>query len=435
MFKHESRNKAFKKKINDRCSRVASHNQKKEYSTGLPPTLKHNAERLSGHSMEDVTVHYNSDKPNEVDALAYSQNENIFLGPGQEDKLNHEIGHVMKYKTSPVKPTTRFNGQLGNDDPALEREADELGAKLGNPHSAAETKTNFRMPFKTQQYQSLENGVIQRWPNLFAKFRKKKHVRPNVRFETVNPRFKAQIQPKPQSKRLTPKERKRAVRRFLLDDQDNRKINEQYFRDRMEEKIFLDDIINVPEVVGYFRLYLIDQLFVENLDFIMAVRQLYSNDTNLPPPSYLIFTDQNKNGVSEQQVFDQFIGVNAPTQVNISFDIEDEIRTSLFANPRDDNEVKKAYLKAYYEIHNLLATNSVLSFKRHKIWDAVYQKFIGDKPTGVRDTTLEDSDKVMLPARNYLKEKLLEWIDEGIDVYNDSSYDDFLIILGLRNRV
>ncbi|WP_215907131.1 hypothetical protein [Kordia aestuariivivens] len=52
--------------------------QKKKNNTGLPNTLKSGMENLSGHSMDDVKVHYNSSKPAQLNAHAYAK-EPIFI--------------------------------------------------------------------------------------------------------------------------------------------------------------------------------------------------------------------------------------------------------------------------------------------------------------------------------------------------------------------
>ncbi|MFX8938042.1 DUF4157 domain-containing protein, partial [Acinetobacter baumannii] len=51
--------------------------------TGLPDQLKNGVEQLSGFSMNDVKVHYNSSKPAQMQALAYAQGTDIHVGPGQ----------------------------------------------------------------------------------------------------------------------------------------------------------------------------------------------------------------------------------------------------------------------------------------------------------------------------------------------------------------
>ncbi|WP_197714561.1 eCIS core domain-containing protein [Nitrosomonas supralitoralis] len=72
--------------------------QKKENNTGLPDNLKSGIENLSGYSMDDVKVHRNSDKPDQLQAHAYAQGTDIHLGPGQEKHLPHEAWHVVQQK-------------------------------------------------------------------------------------------------------------------------------------------------------------------------------------------------------------------------------------------------------------------------------------------------------------------------------------------------
>ncbi|HAA20749.1 MAG TPA: hypothetical protein DCP28_19025, partial [Cytophagales bacterium] len=56
---------------------------------GLPAQLKAGIENLSGRPMDDVKVHYNSDKPAQLQAHAYAQGTDIHLAPGQEKHLPH----------------------------------------------------------------------------------------------------------------------------------------------------------------------------------------------------------------------------------------------------------------------------------------------------------------------------------------------------------
>ena len=62
----------------------------------MPDELKSGIENLSGLSMSDVKVHYNSSKPARLQALAYTQGSNIHVGPGQEKHLPHEAWHVAQ---------------------------------------------------------------------------------------------------------------------------------------------------------------------------------------------------------------------------------------------------------------------------------------------------------------------------------------------------
>lgn len=97
---------------------------KKPNLTGIPIQMKLDFEQRSGLSFDDVRVHYNSDKPAQLGALAYTQGNEVYMGPGQERHLSHELGHVVQQKAGRVRPTGWINGLPVNDQPELEREAD-----------------------------------------------------------------------------------------------------------------------------------------------------------------------------------------------------------------------------------------------------------------------------------------------------------------------
>jgi len=104
----------------------------KKNETGMPDNLKAGIEELSGFAMDDVRVHYNSDKPATVQALAYTQGTDIHVAPGQEQHLPHEAWHVAQQMAGRVEPTTEVGGLPVNDNPALEHEADVMGAKANS---------------------------------------------------------------------------------------------------------------------------------------------------------------------------------------------------------------------------------------------------------------------------------------------------------------
>jgi hypothetical protein len=111
-------------------NRPASILQRKSNKTGLPDNLKSGIENLSGHSMDDVKVHYNSDKPAQLNALAYAQGTDIHIASGQEKHLPHEAWHIVQQKQGRVKPTLQMKGKVNiNDDKDLESEADLMGTK------------------------------------------------------------------------------------------------------------------------------------------------------------------------------------------------------------------------------------------------------------------------------------------------------------------
>lgn len=97
----------------------------------LPSAMREKFERRFGVPLGDVQVHHNSSKPAEFGAEAYAQGSDIFVGPGHEHDLQHEIGHVVQQKQGLVEETGRVNGAPVNDDPELEAMADN--PLCGNP--------------------------------------------------------------------------------------------------------------------------------------------------------------------------------------------------------------------------------------------------------------------------------------------------------------
>lgn len=97
--------------------------------SGLPAGLRAGVEALSGVPLDDVRVHYDSPRPAGLNALAYTQGADIHLGPGQEKHLPHEAWHAAQQKQGRVQPNAQAKGLGINDDSALEREADVMGAR------------------------------------------------------------------------------------------------------------------------------------------------------------------------------------------------------------------------------------------------------------------------------------------------------------------
>jgi hypothetical protein len=97
--------------------------------TGLPDGLKSGIEALSGLALDDVRVHYNSPKPAQLQARAYTQGPDIHVAPGQERHLPHEAWHVVQQKQGRVGSTFQMKGVPVNDDVHLESEADAMGTK------------------------------------------------------------------------------------------------------------------------------------------------------------------------------------------------------------------------------------------------------------------------------------------------------------------
>jgi hypothetical protein len=124
-------------------------------ANGLPPVLRAGIESLSGMDMRDVTVHRNSSKPAQLNAHAYTQGNQIHLGPGQDRHLPHEAWHVVQQKAGRVSPTAQVAGVAINDSSSLEREADVMGGRAAQLKSTDLTEPSHSVS-------PASGGVVQR---------------------------------------------------------------------------------------------------------------------------------------------------------------------------------------------------------------------------------------------------------------------------------
>lgn len=120
--------------------------------TGIPTQMKLDFEQRSGLSFDDVRVHYNSDKPAQIGALAYTQGTQVHIGPGQERHLRHELGHVVQQKHGIVRPSGKLRGRQVNTNPQLEQQADSIldttyPLSRLNSHNFYETQDIYQFEF------------------------------------------------------------------------------------------------------------------------------------------------------------------------------------------------------------------------------------------------------------------------------------------------
>lgn len=91
--------------------------------TGIPDDLKARLEHEFGFDLSKVRVHYNSDKPAKYGALAYAQNLDIYISPGNEECLEHELRHVIQQMSGEAKANEIINGQPMDSHQGREDEA------------------------------------------------------------------------------------------------------------------------------------------------------------------------------------------------------------------------------------------------------------------------------------------------------------------------
>ena len=95
-------------------------------AAGLPASLRRRAEKASGLDLTDVRVHHDSPAPAALGAAAFTRGDDIFLGPGDERHLAHEVWHVVQQRDGRVPATGQVDGLPANKDPDLEHEADQM---------------------------------------------------------------------------------------------------------------------------------------------------------------------------------------------------------------------------------------------------------------------------------------------------------------------
>lgn len=108
---------------------------------GLPSPLLSGLWRHSKLDLSDVRVHRNSDRPGQIQALAYAQDPDIYLAQGQEQLLPHEAWHVVQQRQGRVQADFQGYGLALNASPALEQEADREGAQALALGQASDVRT------------------------------------------------------------------------------------------------------------------------------------------------------------------------------------------------------------------------------------------------------------------------------------------------------
>lgn len=112
--------------------------QQQANKTGMPDGFKTKMEDHFNTDFSNVRVHTESSRAGEVGALAYTQGVDLYFAPGQfqpgtasgKQLLGHELTHVVQQREGRVTPTGQVDGMPVNDDPKMEKEADDAAAKI-----------------------------------------------------------------------------------------------------------------------------------------------------------------------------------------------------------------------------------------------------------------------------------------------------------------
>ena len=114
------------------------------FTANVPDNVKVKVQQNTGVDLSDVSVEHNSPKPFQICAAAYTQGNNVYLGPGQERHLNHELGHVVQQKSGMVS-----GGASINENPMLERDAEKaLESPPVSGSFGAQTNSSAQMPIQ-----------------------------------------------------------------------------------------------------------------------------------------------------------------------------------------------------------------------------------------------------------------------------------------------
>jgi hypothetical protein len=110
----------------------------------MPAPVQAKMEHAFGEDFSAVRVHEGA-QAGAMGALAYTQGADIHFAPGQyqphggrgQELLGHELAHVVQQRQGRVAPTAQAKGVDLNDDPALEREADDIGQRAAHGETIA----------------------------------------------------------------------------------------------------------------------------------------------------------------------------------------------------------------------------------------------------------------------------------------------------------
>ncbi len=108
----------------------------------LPAPLQNKMEGAFGTDFSDVRVHADSAQPQQVGALAFTRGSDVAFAPGMyspdtpagQELIGHELTHVVQQASGRVADPAAGESPV-NDDPGLEHDADQLGARAAHGES------------------------------------------------------------------------------------------------------------------------------------------------------------------------------------------------------------------------------------------------------------------------------------------------------------
>ncbi|HEY9878109.1 MAG TPA: DUF4157 domain-containing protein [Leptolyngbyaceae cyanobacterium] len=147
-----------------------STNQGNQSKTGnLPDTIQAKMENAFNADFSDVNVYENSASAKDLNAIAYTQGNEIHFAPGHspyssqgQEYLGHELSHVVQQRSGIVQTTHTENGYAVNDDASLEAQADEEGRRAAKGEAVRSETTAGNQPVSSASVQK-KSQPIQMW--------------------------------------------------------------------------------------------------------------------------------------------------------------------------------------------------------------------------------------------------------------------------------
>ncbi|HRW63421.1 MAG TPA: DUF4157 domain-containing protein [Bacteroidales bacterium] len=137
MFARDEEEEEMQAKIGDEEQQQKAAPGSTGTATHLPSHVQAKMESSFGTDFSGVNIHANSGQATNIGALAYTQGNDVHFAPGQfnpgsqkgQELIGHELTHVVQQRQGRVKPDKQGKGMNINSNPALEKEADVMGAK------------------------------------------------------------------------------------------------------------------------------------------------------------------------------------------------------------------------------------------------------------------------------------------------------------------
>ncbi|HUR53720.1 MAG TPA: DUF4157 domain-containing protein, partial [Gemmataceae bacterium] len=113
-------------------------------ATAIPDEIRAGMEAVLGADFSGVQLHKASGRAAALGAAAFAQGAEVHVAPGHwapesvrgRELLGHELWHVVQQREGRAAATARRAGVAVNDHPALEAEADAMGARAGRADTA-----------------------------------------------------------------------------------------------------------------------------------------------------------------------------------------------------------------------------------------------------------------------------------------------------------